>query len=235
MFMVQFLVRELTAARKGASNHDSAALVLPTVSSYRYPLTRTDLLNLRLLLYRPSLASMTRRRNLSVPSLTALEDPMDQCIDIATELVESITTSHVDGDDIMRASVFHMTYFLWNATLSLILYLVGNSLRPDSQPPRQEARQSISEALKFFARFEKSVIIARAAAQKSHRLMQNLDTLASATTLTPGAALPNDVELGDLMPDALPSPALDQPFGPDLEAYLFPVDYELGFNDIFKW
>jgi hypothetical protein len=155
------------------------------------------------------------RRNVNVSAdVSALAA---QCINLAVDLIQLATTSiNINSSAILQASFFHTVGYLWNAIVTLILYVTNDSTHrvlKGRTADRQNAVTQIQKALLFFKTHQDCFPFLRLASQTAERLMK--------TSLSDTAAGPTQLFLRDVdvsrKYDLNPSEQVFEFFLPDSE------------------
>ena len=101
--------------------------------------------------------------------------PATKCVELACTLVETITsTMHTGSSGVLQAASFAAIGYLWNATITLFLYLLSHRASDTLQlktSHRATAITLVEAAIPYFARYASVLPFADVAAKKSRRLL----------------------------------------------------------------
>ncbi len=126
---------------------------------------------MRVLLSRPFLAFILQspKRDQRVEDTSRASAA--RCIDASIKLVELITTIDFDSDGTLHSALFQATHFLWNGTLSLLLYVSESANKGGLEYDRDKIEGHIHVAIKFFNKYQQCLHMARVAAENATRLL----------------------------------------------------------------
>ncbi len=153
-------------------------------------------LNLRILLYRAFLNLVVQKREKQLEVDDESLPAASKCIEMAMTLAQLIMVSINPGSSgTLQAALFHAMGCLWNATLTLLLYVRSESaqeLLAATTPERTKIIDSIDAAALFFMEHQQALPFARTAAGKIQRLLKRVTS--SYTGNTPSTT--TDVDAG---------------------------------------
>jgi hypothetical protein len=179
-------------------------------SSFAWKLTRVvyliikipGYLNLRILLYRAFLNLVVQKREKQMEVKDESILAASKCIEMAMSLVQLTTSSINPGSSgTLQAALFHAMGYLWNGTLTLLLYVRSDSAQgilAASTPDRSKIIDMIESAAAFFATHREALPFARVAAEKLRRLLRKVtvgyvagDTPSTTTDIHAAYTVPN--------------------------------------------
>lgn len=127
---------------------------------------------MRILLHRGFLKLVTLKHN---QDQTDAINPAAKCVELACSCVEIITTSMNAGSSgILQAAFFGAIGYLWNATISLFLYLLSPRACEAVHPRGLDTAavtNLVEAAIQFFSSHANILPFADVAAKKSRRLL----------------------------------------------------------------
>jgi hypothetical protein len=191
-------------------------------------------LNLRILLFRAflNLVVQKREKRMEVKDQSVLAAA--RCVDIAMSLVQVTVSSMNPGSSgTLQAALFHTLGYLWNATVTLLLYVRSDSVQDAlaaSAPDRAKVIDSIDSAAAFFEIHQQALPFAKVAAGKIRRLLRKV-TSGVTTNDTPSTS--TDIHAGFTVPD-LESPDQMLNFIPNFEVPSFDnsqFHFEMPFSE----
>lgn len=152
---------------------------------------------MRILLHRGFLKLVTLNKEQGLSDAIA---PATKCVRLACELIETITASmNTGGSGTLQAAVFSALGYLWNATITILLYLLSQRAHKHLSLGHDYPRTAsglVESAAHFFTHYQVIVPFAEAAARKSKRF---LEKVAARTDQPPSHAFEqsNDVPFED--------------------------------------
>lgn len=151
---------------------------------------RLRYLNIRILLHRAFLNLTILRTKKGKEIRQELVSAAASCVKMALLLVSITTDSiHISSSGIIQAALFHVIGYLWNATMTLLLYVKNRSIHAvlsEKGVQYQEVIAQIELATAFFAIHQDGSSTAQTAALKIARLVGKLqDTLRGSQSLSP--------------------------------------------------
>jgi hypothetical protein len=132
---------------------------------------RADVCFMRVLLSRPFLAFILQSPKVDQRVEDTGKASAASCIDASIKLVELITAVDFDSDGTLHASLFQATHFLWNGTLSLLLYVSESGNKQGLEYDRNMIEGHIHVAINFFNRYRQCLHMAWVAAENATRLL----------------------------------------------------------------
>jgi hypothetical protein len=161
-------------------------------------LIRLRYLNMRILYHRGFLKLVTLDKE-QVPAEATI--PATKCVHLACELIETITASmNRGGSGILQAAVFSVLGYLWNATITLLLYALSERairhLDLGFEFPENVAHL-LDSAVWFFTQHQEISAFAGGAAQRSRRLLERFKAQKAALQLDQQSKNMQDASLGD--------------------------------------
>ena len=125
-----------------------------------------------------------------------------KCVEMARTLVKVTTSSiNVGSSGTLQAALFHATGYLWNATITLLLYFKSHTIHEtlaDTIYDRNQVTEHIESATAFFITHQEAIAFARGAAQKAQRLLKKASGRGfpdkpsiTSTDIDSGITLPN--------------------------------------------
>ncbi|KIW83181.1 hypothetical protein Z517_02426 [Fonsecaea pedrosoi CBS 271.37] len=191
-------------------------------------------LNLRILLYRAFLNLVVQKREKQMKVSDESVVAAAKCIEMAMSLINVTTTSiNAGSSGTLQAALFHTMGYLWNATLTLLLYVRSESthdLLAATIPDRSKINDNIESAAVFFTRHQEALPFARVASEKIHRLLKKVAT-GYVSSDTPSTS--TDIHAGFAVPD-LESPDRILNFVPGFDVPTFDIprfNFEMAFSD----
>lgn len=155
-------------------------------------------LNMRILLHRGFLRLVTLDKKQGLSDAIA---PASKCVKLVCDLIETITYSmNTGGSGTLQAALFSALGYLWNATITLMLYLLSQKalqhLPHDLMYPYDGA-ELLQSTISFFSQYRSVVPFADAAATKTQRF---LDKIKARTTpnMSENATNPQDQAGGEM-------------------------------------
>lgn len=146
--------------------------------------------NIRILLHRAFLNLTILRTKKGRESNQELISAAASCVKMAVSFVTITTESiHTSSSGIIQAALFHVIGYLWNATMTLLLYAKNRSIHAvlsEKGVQYQDAIAQIELAIGFFAIHQDGSSTAQTAALKITRLVGKLqDTQRGSQSLSP--------------------------------------------------
>ena len=154
-----------------------------------------------------------------------------KCIDLAMSLIQ-VTTSAINpgSSGTLQAALFHAMGYLWNATLTLLLYVRSDPAQEvlsASTPQNGKTLDTIDSAAAFFATHQQALPFARVAAEKIRRLLKKA---APSYLFSDTPSTSADVYAAFVVPPNLESPDQLLDFIPGFDAPTF--NFDLAFSEI---
>ncbi|KEF62778.1 uncharacterized protein A1O9_00751 [Exophiala aquamarina CBS 119918] len=151
---------------------------------------RLRYLNIRILLHRAFLNLTILRTKKGRDSRQELISAAASCVKMALSFVTITTESiHISSSGIIQAALFHVIGYLWNATMTLLLYAKNRSIHAvlsEKGVQYQEVVARIELAIEFFATHQDGSSTAQTAARKITLLVGKLqDSQRGSQSLSP--------------------------------------------------
>jgi hypothetical protein len=129
------------------------------------------------LLYRAFLNLVVKKREKHLSVNDAAVAPAAKCIQLAMELINfNVLSMPLDISGVLEAAVFHAMNYLWNAALTLLLYIKSTATQEALAPSVPEQRHIVDaaeQAAAFFTQRDTSPV-AMTAAEKIRRLLKRM-------------------------------------------------------------
>lgn len=191
-------------------------------------------LNLRILLYRAFLNLVVQKREKQIEVKEEAVIAASKCIEMAMSLIQLIISSINPGSSgTLQAAVFHAMGYLWNATLTLLLYVrseAAQEILSPAAPDRGKIVENIEAGATFFATHQQALPFAQVAAEKIRRLLKKV-TAGYAINDTPSTN--PDIHAGFTVPN-LESPDRILNFVPGFDVPSFDIprfNFDIGFAE----
>lgn len=191
-------------------------------------------LNLRILLYRAFLNLVVQKREKQIEVKEEAVIAASKCIEMAMTLVQVTTSSINPGSSgTLQAVVFHAMGYLWNAALTLLLYVrseAAQEILSPTTPDRGKIVENIEASATFFAIHQQALPFAQVAAGKIRRLLKKV-TAGFAISDTPSTT--TDIHAGFTVPN-LESPDRILNFVPGFDVPSFDIprfNFDMGFAE----
>jgi hypothetical protein len=162
----------------------------------------TGYLNLRILLFRAFLNLVVQKREKKMEISNMSIAAASKCVEMSMSLVQvTISSINPGSSGTLQAALFHAIGYLWNATLTLLLYVRSDSAQEilaSCTPERSKVTEAIEAAAEFFATYRLALPFAGMATEKVQRLLRKIkaghassNTLSTSTDVHAGFTVPN--------------------------------------------
>lgn len=131
----------------------------------------TRYFNIRILLYRAFLKLLVQKGRRQEDINNDVLKPASKCVDLARTLVQITTSIDFERSGTLQAALFHANTYLWNATISLLLYITDKHAPGRLPRDRADIIAHVNLAIRFFSAHQDRIPFARVAEQKSKGLL----------------------------------------------------------------
>ena len=138
---------------------------------------RLSYLNMRILLYRVFLTLVVQQCKKGSELKDSVSAPAARCVDLAMSAVKLITTLPVGANAILQAAYHQIIGYLWNATVTLLLYGTDRTA-PEKLSEKTASRRDIAEMLEqavdIFTAHQQAMPFLETAAKTTTRLLRKV-------------------------------------------------------------